>query len=1071
MEAAVLSVVEMGKCAWNPLQKHTGYLNRFNDNIKDLKDHVEDLEARREHIDQLISMGCSNGEEEIREVRLWLMRAVHMKEETELIEQRVAENKRCLFCPNISWRYSISKQAKKMTENIAKHLNEGNFERVTMPPLILKVINQPAPSIEGLRSVESSLEKVMNALGDENIKRIGVWGMGGVGKTTLVKNMNNRLERTQQFNKVIMVTVSKDVDIRRVQGDIADRLELTLKKESSRASDLSSRLMKEKKFLIILDDLWERLDLDDVGIPSTDSLVDCKIIFTTRSEDVCREMESHVNIKVDVLSNDESWKLFKEKAGDVVDEPSLHIKAREVFKECGGLPLAIITLGRAMRGVRNLNVWDNALSQLKKSAPTDIKGMEDRVYQSIKVSYDHLRPELKPGFLFCCLFPEDYDIDVDRMIRLWKGEGFLEDVGSLEEMINKGHSWVEKLKSSCLLLEGEGKGYVRMHDIVRDVAISISLKEDAGYKSLVRAGVGLKGLSHVQNWEEYKRISLMRSGIDKLPEGMHYPKLQTLMMLENKELTEIQGGFLEAMKELRVLDLSETTINRLPSPLSNLVNLRVLCMRDCMFEASCLSALGGLKNLESLDLSYNKYLQELPIEIGELVNLWSLDLTWTTNLVSIPSGVISRLARLEELKMWKSFSKWEVEGKEASSSSSNNNATLGEVASLKELSYLHLQIGDVDRFPQDYHQIKHWRKLQKFRFCIYQSGYEGLSGYYTGFISSSLRWMVVVGCSCIPEWIRMLLPHSTHLQLYYCKGLRSLGGGGGFPNLEKLEIWKCVEMEFVISAKESSENAFGNLQRLELIDLPNLKKVVSEDEEGLLPPTFLHNLRNLEVYECPKLKHLLSFSLLQGMENLSEVQVWWCEGMEHVFAGPPVSVQNNDVLTKLKTLNLADLRSMTSIWGMGLVVNLQNLTTLMLSGCHGLKKIAISTMQMKSGFPNLVELAVDDCQGVEEIISNVVDNEGLLPKLTVLRLLSLPELASICGGTEAAAPLRLDWHSLEEIQVDRCPKLKKLLPLQGGAHGVPSLRKIAGEREWWEGLEWDEDHTVMSYFRHLFTEV
>ncbi|XP_058089407.1 disease resistance protein At4g27190-like [Magnolia sinica] len=919
MQVASSIVVEIGKCAWNPLKEYMGYLIHFNDNIKDMKYSVQKLVAKREDIDRQISTGCSNGEEVTGEVSLWLTQATLMEEEAGTIDQRVTENKRCLFCPNLGWYHSISKQAKQTMAMIAKHHDEGNFERMTMAPPTPTVLNQPAPSVEDLPSVESSLEKVMNALADKNIKTIGVWGMGGVGKTTLVKNVNNRLKEAE-FKKVIMVTASKDVDIRMVQGDIAKRLGLRLMDEtvSSRASDLRIRLIQEKKFLIILDDLWEQIDLADVGIPSINSLEGCKIIFTTRSEDVCRGMESQVNIKVHVLSDDESWKLFKEKAGDVVDDPSLHTKAREVFKECGGLPLAIITLGRALRGVRNSNVWDNALSQLKKSAPRDIRGMEDRVYQSIKVSYDHLRPELKPGFLFCSLFPEDYDIDVERMIRLWKGEGCLEDVGSLEETINKGHSWVEELKSSCLLLEGRGKGYVKMHDIVRDVAISISLKEDEGCKSLVRAGVRLKGLPLEKNWEEQKRISLIRSGIDKLPEGMHCPKLLTLMMPENKQLTKIHGRFLKATKDLRVLDLSGTAISKLPCSLSNLVNLRVLCLRECMFEGSCLSALGGLKQLESLDLSYNKYLQELPFEIGELVNLQSLDLTMTLSLVIFPKGVISKLTRLEELKMWDSFCKWGVEGKDARNNS--NSTTLGEVASLKELSYLDLQIVDVERLPQHYPQIKHWAKLKKFRFCVYQSGYEGIaSEYETKFISSSLRWMLLGGCSAIPQWVRMLLPETTSLRLYDCKGLRALDGCGGFASLEDLKIQECVDIEFLVSAKKTPENTFHNLQILKLADLPNLEKIVAEEEDGLLLDTFFHNLKTLEVYVCG-LKHLLPSSLLQGMKNLSKVNVQFCEGMDHVFVGPPMEKQHNDILTKLMILNLRHLRSMRSICEMGLVL-------------------------------------------------------------------------------------------------------------------------------------------------------
>ncbi|XP_058075732.1 probable disease resistance protein At4g27220 [Magnolia sinica] len=1075
----------------------------------------------------------------------------------------------------------------------------------------------------------------MSALRDENTKIIGVWGMGGVGKTTLVKNVNNKLQGTQQFNKVIMVIVSEDVDTKRIQGDIAKRLGFTLREngtEPSRAIDLRNRLMQEKKFLIILDDLWVQLDLAKVGIPSTNSHEGCKIIFTTRNEDVCQGMESQVDIQVKVLSEEESWKLFKEKAGAVVDNSSLQSKAKEVLKECGGLPLAIITLGRALRGRRNPKEWDNALSQLKKSVPSDIKGMENGVYHSIKISYDHLRPQLKPAFLFCCLFPEDHDIHVDTMIRLWKGEGFLEDVESWEEALNKGHALVEELKSSCLLLAGEKEGYVKMHDIIRDVAIWISSKECKDCKSFVR--IGLKSLPQGEGWEEYKRISLRRCEINKLPEGMHCPKLVTLMMPGNEEPIEIQGGFWEATKELRVLDLSETAISKIPV-LSNLVNLRVLCLRSCKFEernflsalgalkqlefldlslnnwlcefpkeigelvnlrvlclgscefeeVNCLSALGGLKQLEFLDLSFNDWLRELPKEIGKLVNLRSLDLTNTDNLKIVPSGVISRLTLLEELKMWNSFDEWKAEEKYASSSSSSSNssnASLSEVTSLKKLSNLHLCIVEVERFPQDYPLIKHPTKLKEFCFRI------GPRPDYPHWNHVELRYMEIVGCSLIPEWALMLLPQTTHLKLRKCKGTQeALNRGGGFPSLKYLEVEECDDVEFVVSAKESPENAFGNLQSLELRSLPNLKKVVTKYEEGLLPTLLFHNLHNIFVNGCPELKHLFPSVLLQGMDNLTHVSVLYCGGMEHLFDGPPTVEQRNDVLSELETLHLSNLTSMTSIWPMGLVVNLQNLATLDVWVCHGLKKSVVSAMQMKGGLPNLnklhvffcegveeiisdvvdnvgllpklrtldlrylpklvricggeadpllqldwnsleeiqvercggmehvfdgppndvffklktsnlkdlhhnlttlvlsrceffkktvissvqmkgglpnlVNLTVNDCGEVEEIISDVVDNEGLLPKLENLTLSHLPELVRIYGGGEAVPPPQLDWHSLKTIYVYGCPKLKKVQPLQGGADSVPSLKEIEGERNWWEGLDWEGDDRGSQY--------
>ncbi|XP_058092438.1 probable disease resistance protein At4g27220 [Magnolia sinica] len=1192
MEKVVGSAaVDVGKCACASLKEHAGYLTHFHNNVKDLKDRVQYLVARKEHIDRLVSPDHSNGEEKTPEVSLWLTQAVEMKQAAAMIEQKVAENKGCLHCLNLRWRYSISKQAKQMTERIVRHYDDGNPEKMkmTMPPSLPSVINEEAPSIQGLPSVESSLHEVMSALHDEKTKIIGVWGMGGVGKTTLVKNVNNELDGTRQFKKVIMVTVSKDVDIKKIQGDIAKRLGFTLPDgtESSRASDLRSRLMKEETFLIILDDLWEPLVLAEVGIPSPTSLKDCKIIFTTRSKNVCNRMESKVNVLVNVLSEKESEKLFKEKAGDVVDYPSLHTKAMEVLKECAGLPLAITALGWALKDEKNPRVWEDALSQMKMSAPRDIEDMEKAVYQSIKFSYDRLQDELKPLFLFCCLFPEDYDIPVDQMIHMWKGEGFLDDLESLEEAINRGHTWVGKLISSCLLLASSEEGHVKMHDIVRDVGIWISSNECKDYKSFV--GIPHKGLSHGKNWEEYKRISLWQCGINKLPEGMHCPKLLTLMMRENKQPIEIQGGFWEATKELRVLDLSKTAIRKIP--LSNLVNLRVLCLRRCKFEKGiCLSALGGLKQLEFLDLSFNYWLIKLPKEIGELVNLRNLDLTNTTHLKIVPSGVISRLTLLEELKMWNSFQEWKAEENDASSSSSSINASLSEVASLKELSNLHLCIVEVERFPQEYPLIKHLTKLKNFCFCICQRPNDGVVAHeYPVSNPDELKYMELVGCSPIPEWALMLLPQTTHLKLIYCEGQEALNRGTGFPSVKYLTVEKCDDVEFVVSAKESPENAFGNLRSLKLRKLPNLKKVVATYEEGLLPTLLLHNLKKVEVNECPELKHLLPSVLLQGMDNLTDVSVSYCGGMEHLFDGPPTVEQRNDVLSKLETLVLSNLRSMTSIWPMGLVVKLQNLATLDVLGCHGLKQSVVSAMQikgglpnlvklnvdnckgveeiisdvvdtegltpklrilklsdlpklvricggeadplleldwnsleqirvvscggmehvfdgppndvffklkdlhnlttlvlwrchffkktvmssvqMKGGLPNLVSLMVDDCGGVEEIISDVVDNEGLLPKLEILRLSSLPELVRIYGGGVAAPPPQLDWHSFKTIYVYGCPKLKNLQPLQGGADSVPSLQDINGERNWWKGLDWEGDDSAISQFHSLFKEV
>jgi len=117
-----------------------------------------------------------------------------------------------------------------------------------------------------------------------------VWGAGGIGKTTLVKNLNNELKQIDvsirsklSFGVVIWVTVPKPpIDIRKVQAQIVSRLNLEVDNEGSEiniASKIYKRLHEqEKSFLVILDDVWEAIDLDNVGVPQPEDHARSKVM-------------------------------------------------------------------------------------------------------------------------------------------------------------------------------------------------------------------------------------------------------------------------------------------------------------------------------------------------------------------------------------------------------------------------------------------------------------------------------------------------------------------------------------------------------------------------------------------------------------------------------------------------------------------------------------------------------------------------------------------------------------------------------------------------------------------------
>ncbi|KAK4366330.1 hypothetical protein RND71_014210 [Anisodus tanguticus] len=103
-------------------------------------------------------------------------------------------------------------------------------------------------------------------------------------------------------------------------------------------------------------------------------------------------MEAHKVIEIGILSEKEAWILFRQKAGNSADDPSLLDIAKDVMNECKGLPLAIITAAGAQK-CKTKHSWEDALVQLQRSAPSNIPGVLTNMYQPLKLSYDHLESD------------------------------------------------------------------------------------------------------------------------------------------------------------------------------------------------------------------------------------------------------------------------------------------------------------------------------------------------------------------------------------------------------------------------------------------------------------------------------------------------------------------------------------------------------------------------------------------------------------------------------------------------------------------------------------------------------
>ncbi|TQE00898.1 hypothetical protein C1H46_013438 [Malus baccata] len=477
MEIIIAIALKIGESLVTPIGTEFGYLVNYHSNLESLRGEIKKLFDKKDGVQGLVDAAKRNGEIIKPDVQSWLKNANDdMVKKVLQFEDEINKKRRCVY------RWSLSRIAYKIKQEVLQLQNEGTFENVAHLAPPRGIWSKFKKGFKDFKSRMAYMNEVIEGLKREQVRMIGICGMGGVGKTTMAKEIITRLAKLNLFDNIVMATVSQSPSISKIQSEIADQIGLELKEvsESGRAIKLHGKIM-EIKILIVLDDVWTEPDFEAIGLPSGDAHKGCKVLLTSRDSDVCNRMGSQPIIEVPTLTTEESQELFREMVGESFDQPDLRSIAKEVVHECGGLPIAIVTVGKALEK-KNKREWDDALNQLRNSNPVNIPGVDSKVYSSIKLSYDGLESdEAKLCLLLCCLFPEDYDIPIEYLVRYGWGRGYFSSSFTLEDARNRVHSLVGQLKRRFLLLDSGKSEATKMHDVVRDVAIWIASRDPHGF--------------------------------------------------------------------------------------------------------------------------------------------------------------------------------------------------------------------------------------------------------------------------------------------------------------------------------------------------------------------------------------------------------------------------------------------------------------------------------------------------------------------------------------------------------------------------------------------------------------
>ncbi|GKV38351.1 hypothetical protein SLEP1_g46269 [Rubroshorea leprosula] len=849
-------------------------------------------------------------------------------------------------------------------------------------------------------------EEILQLLREDKVTRISVCGMGGVGKTTIIKQVHNKLLKEPKFAKVVWVKLSKDFDIvvrqkkqfdiLKFQKCIARKLGLDLKNEDQDATELAGLLsdtLQQGSCVLILDDVWEPFSLEDVGIPDLVGNNGCKLVLTTRlQQKVARAMECEV-IQVKPLLDDEALALFLYKVGSAVlsypgfksdIEPFL----KQILKKCNGLPLAIGVVAKTMRGKSDPYSWEIADKELSKS---------EEIVDHLKFSYDHLEEQYKKCFLYSALYPEDYEIPKEELIEFWIEEGFITDErGSRHLMICEGHVIFEKLIDNCMLelVKKKYKGYwlsihelienknkedrVIMHDLLREMALNMSPQ------FMMKAGMALEELPEEHEWrEDLLKVSLMNNNIREIPSSMSYPKcpMLTTLLLSNNNITTIPEAFFYHMPGLKILDLSRNyKLGRLPSSISKLENLTTLLLENCVSlkEVPSLSNLRGLKKLNISGTS----IEELPQSLNMLTNLKYLRLGG--RLSEIPGKMLQNLSKLQYLGVDLSIPlKWEE---------------IGRLRKLESLDGRFSTVDDMSFFIKSESEFPNWYR-------IFVGSYNENDAYnYNKTFSIALK--IIVCCHIDickePNW---LPPDAQGFYIFDCKGVKSLNHISSLQDATDLRyctVDECDGLEFVVSS--NCLKPLQNLESLYLYNLSNLNAMFGEvgvvAKLAPLPVGTFSSLQKIRVWRCGKIKKLLPLRLLQYLHNLRTIKVRDCNQLEEIiwseYEGGEGALEKL-TLPKLERLALVGLPALKSIYS--------SFSTVLI--CDSIKAIEIKR-----------------CREIESVFGTGFNP---LPTLEYLLLGSLENLKSVFDeeALGLAAP-RNTFFSLKAIDVFRCHEIKKV---------------------------------------------